>query len=137
MTNPCSVQYVDHVGIAVRDLAAAARFLQETFGVPLGEVKELADQGVIATLMPVGQTRIELLQPLSSDSTVGRFIERRGEGLHHLALHVENLPEALEGLSTSGVELVDREPREGLSGLIAFVHPRSVYGVLTELVQKP
>ena len=87
--------------------------------------------------MPVGQTRLELLQPLSPDSPVGRFLERRGEGLHHLALHVDNVAQKLENLSARGLELVDREPRPGLSGVIAFVHPRSVHGILTELVQTP
>ena len=88
MNDTCTVQYVDHIGIA--DLEAAVKFFQEVFGIPPGEIKELADQGVRATLMPV-QTRLELLQPLSPDSPVGRFLARRGEGLHHLALHVDSI----------------------------------------------
>ena len=137
MSDACTVQYVDHVGIAVHDLEVALSFFQEVFQVPRGEIKELPEQGVKATLLPVGQTRLELLQPLSPDSPVGRFLERHGEGLHHLAFHVENIGEKLEILNARGLELLDREPRPGLSGIIAFVHPRSVHGILTELVQTP
>jgi methylmalonyl-CoA/ethylmalonyl-CoA epimerase len=136
-TPACTVDYIDHVGVAVRDLEAALKTFQEVFQISPGEIKELPDQGVRATLLPVGQTRLELLQPLSAESAVGRFIERRGEGLHHLAFHVDNVSEKLEILSAQGLELVDREPRHGLSGIIAFVHPRSVHGILTELVQTP
>lgn len=137
LNDACTVQYVDHIGLAVQDLDASMKFFQEVFQIPQGDVKELPDQGVRATLLPIGQTRIELLEPLSPDSAVGRFIERRGEGLHHLAFHVENISEKLESLNSHGLELIDKSPREGLSGLIAFIHPRSVHGVLTELVQTP
>ena len=137
MTDVCAVQYVDHVGIAVKDLEAAMGFFQDMFQIPPGEVVELAEQGVRATLLAVGQTRLELLEPMSADSPVGRFIERQGEGLHHLAFHVDNITEKLTALSGAGVRLVDREPRPGLSGNIAFIHPRSVHGILTELVQTP
>jgi methylmalonyl-CoA epimerase len=92
---------------------------------------------VRACLIAIGQTRLELLQPLSPDSPVGKFIERRGEGLHHLALHVDDVAESIDGLRSRGVQMIDLEPREGLSGLIAFLHPRSAHGILTELVQTP
>lgn len=138
MNATCVVQYVDHVGIAVHDLETAVRFFRETFQIPEGEgTVELADQGVRATLLPVGQTRLELLQPLSADSPVAHFLERRGEGLHHLAFHVDNVAAGLGNLSARGLELADLEPRQGLSGIIAFIHPRSVHGILTELVQRP
>jgi methylmalonyl-CoA/ethylmalonyl-CoA epimerase len=133
----CTVQYVDHVGAAVKDLDAAIKLFRDVFQIQPGEIKELPDQGVRATLLLVGQTRLELLQPLSAESPVGRFLERRGEGLHHLAFHVDNVAEKLENLGDRGIELIDREPREGLSGIIAFIHPRSVHGILTELVQTP
>ena len=135
MTPPCAVRYADHVGIAVRDLEAAMALFHDVFGVPKGEVMVLEDQGVKATLLPLGQTRLELLQPLSPESPVGRFIERRGEGLHHLALNVDDIDGKLRALADRGVELVDSSPREGLSGAIAFLHPRSIHGVLTELVE--
>jgi methylmalonyl-CoA epimerase len=95
----------------------------------------LADQGIRATLIQVGQTRLELLEPLTDESPVGRFIARRGEGLHHLAFNVSDLAGGLKRLEDDGLELIDREPREGLSGMIAFIHPRSVFGILTELVE--
>jgi methylmalonyl-CoA/ethylmalonyl-CoA epimerase len=133
----CTVRYVDHIGIAVQDIEASMKFFQEVFQIPPGEIEELADQGVRAVLLPIGQTRLELLEPLSPESAVGRFLERRGEGLHHLAFHVDNVAEGLETLEAKGVQLIDREPREGLSGIIAFIHPRSVHGILTELVQTP
>lgn len=137
MNATCTVEYMDHVGIAVNDLDQALRFFEEIFDIPMGEIVELPDQGVRATLLPVGQTRLELLQPLSGDSPVGRFLSTRGEGLHHLAFHVDNVAEKLEILDQKSIELVDRAPRQGLSGIIAFVHPRSVHGILTELVQTP
>lgn len=135
MSEVCTVNYIDHVGVAVRDIQAALRFFQDNFGAPPSEVAELDDQGVRATLVQVGQTRLELLEPLNENTTVGRFIERRGEGLHHLALNVDDISGKLRILEAQGVELLDRQPREGLSGDIAFIHPRAVFGILTELVQ--
>ena len=133
----CTVQYIDHVGLAVRDLEAAMKLYSEVFGATMGEVLELPDQGVRGTLLEMGQTRLELLEPLDPDTAIGRFLARRGEGLHHLAFHVENIEEKLESLKAHGFELVDLQPRPGITGLIAFIHPRSVHGVLTELVQTP
>jgi len=128
----CSVSYIDHLGVAVKDINAALKFFQEVFGAPPAEIESLQDQGVRATLIQVGQTRLELLEPLSDDSPVGRFVERRGEGL---ALNVPGLAATMIKLEEPGVDLVDREPREGLSGMIAFLHPRSTFGILTELVE--
>ncbi len=135
MAEVCAVNYVDHVGVAVNDISTALDFFATNFGTPDAEVVEMADQGVRACLIEVGQTRIELLQPLSPESAVGRFIERRGEGLHHLALNVDDIAGKLKILSANGLALIDNEPRHGLSGTIGFVHPRSVFGVLTELVE--
>ena len=133
----CTIDYIDHVGIAVEDLEQAMAFFHGTFGAPMAEAEELADQGVKACLIAVGETRLELLQPLSPESPVGKFLERRGEGLHHLALHVDDVGKSIEGLRQKGLQMIDLEPREGLSGIIAFVHPRSAHGILTELVQTP
>ena len=134
-TSVCSINYIDHVGVAVQDIQAALELIQRVFGTPPAQVQELADQGVRATLIHVGQTRLELLEPLGDDTPVGRFIQRRGEGLHHLALNVSDLPGKLKVMEQQGLQLVDREPRKGLSGNIAFVHPRSLLGILTELVE--
>ena len=133
----CAVDYIDHVGIAVRDLEAALELFSSVFGAPRPEIKELADQGVRGALVPVGQTRLELLEPTAADTPIGRFIERRGEGLHHLAFYVDNLPGKLQIVADRGLQLIDRESREGLSGDIAFIHPNSVFGILTELVERP
>ena len=135
MSETCTVNYIDHVGVAVEDIYAALEFFQQVFDTPLAQVQELADQGVRAALVQVGQTRLELLEPTSPDSAVGRFIQRRGQGLHHLALNVSGIQEKLDLLDRRGLRLVDKQPRQGLSGNIAFVHPSSVFGVLTELVQ--
>ena len=135
MTEVCTVNYIDHVGVAVKDIAAAMAFFKKVFDVPDAEIVLMEDQGVRATLIEVGQTRLELLEPTSPESGVGKFIERRGEGLHHLAFNVTDIEGKLQALQTLGVDLIDQSPREGLSGIIAFVHPRSVFGILTELVE--
>ncbi len=129
------VDYMDHVGVAVSDIDVAMAFFVETFGVPPAPIEELEDQGVKACLIEVGQTRLELLQPTGPDTSVGRFIERRGEGLHHLAFNVKNVAEGIEAAKSQGLQMIDEAPREGLSGIIAFIHPKSTHGVLTELVQ--
>lgn len=133
----CTVDYIDHVGIAVSDIDAALKLYHEVFGAPLAEVRRLDDQGIRGALVQVGQTRLELMEPTSPESTIGRFIERRGQGLHHLAFYVNDLPGKIQIVDELGLQLIDREPREGLSGDIAFIHPRSVFGVLTELVERP
>ena len=135
MSETCTVNYIDHVGVAVEDIDAALDFFQQVFGTPPAPVEELPDQGVRATLIQVGQTRLELLEPTSPDSAVGRFIASRGQGLHHLALNVSGIQGKLDTLGRRGLRLVDKQPRHGLSGNIAFVHPSSVFGVLTELVE--
>ena len=123
------------MGLAVKDIEAALELFQDVFGAPSAEITEMQDQRIRATLIQVGHTRVELLEPLTADSPVGRFIEQRGEGLHHLALNVKDIAGKLKILEARDFRLVDKEPREGLSGTIAFIHPRSVFGVLTELVE--
>ena len=135
MTEVCTVNYIDHVGVAVKDIEAVLAFFNKVFNVPDAEIVLMEDQGVRATLIEVGQTRLELLEPTGPESSVGRFIERRGEGLPHLAFNVTDISGKLQTLQTLGVDLIDQTPREGLSGTIAFVHPRSVFGILTELVE--
>ena len=131
-STPCTVNYIDHVGVAVRDIRAALAVFRGVFGAPDAEVVDLPDQGVRGALIQVGQTRLE---PLAGDTPVGRFIERRGEGLHHLAFNVSDVSGKLRALEEREFRLIDTEPREGLSGSIAFIHPGSVFGVLTELVE--
>ena len=135
MSEVCTVNHIDHVGVAVKDIDGALEFFKRVFGTPDATVQLLEDQGVRATLIQVGQTRLELLEPVSEGSAVGRFIQRRGEGLHHVAFNVQDISGKLATLKTLGVDLIDETPREGLSGTIAFIHPRSVFGMLTELVE--
>lgn len=125
-----------HLGYAVEDLEAATRFYRESFGVEPSEPEEVEEQGIIATMFRVGDSMIELVQPTRPDSPVGKFLAKRGEGFHHVAYEVEDLETALAELEARGVELIDREPRVGAGGArMAFVHPRSSFGVLTELVE--
>ena len=127
-----------HLGYAVEDIEAAARFYSENFGAEPTEPEVVEEQGIVATMFRVGESMIELVQPTRPDSPVGRFLERRGEGVHHVAYEVEDLEAALRELKRSGVDLVDEEPRRGAGGTrVAFVHPKSAFGVLTELVELP
>ncbi len=127
-----------HLGYAVEDIEAASRFYSENFGVEPTEPEVVEEQGIVATMFRVGESMIELVQPTRPDSPVGRFLERRGEGVHHVAYEVGDIEAALRELKRSGVELVDEEPRAGAGGTrVAFVHPKSAFGVLTELVELP
>jgi methylmalonyl-CoA/ethylmalonyl-CoA epimerase len=127
-----------HLGYAVEDIEAAARFYSENFGAEPTEPEVVEEQGIVATMFRVGESMIELVQPTCPDSPVGRFLERRGEGVHHVAYEVEDLEAALRELKRNGVELVDEKPRAGAGGTrVAFVHPKSAFGVLTELVELP
>jgi methylmalonyl-CoA/ethylmalonyl-CoA epimerase len=130
------LQKIHHLGYAVEDLEAASRLYQQRFGARLEEPEMVADQGVKASMFRVGESRIELLEPTGPDTPVGKFLAKRGEGLHHVAFQVEDIEATLGELSRDGVELIDEEPRVGAGGTrMAFVHPRSVHGVLTELVE--
>jgi len=126
---------IHHLGVAVTDLDAAIATYRQYFG---GEVERRAtveSQGVEAAAVRVGQDRIELVTPLGDETPVGRFLAKRGQGMHHVAYGVADLPAALDDLAESGAQLIDQEPHEGLFGLqVAFVHPDSVHGVLSELV---
>lgn len=134
-TQPCTVQHVDHIGIAVQDLNAALQLYQDIFGIQPAPVLEAPEHGVRASLIPVGEVHLELLEPMRKDSTLAKFIASRGEGLHHLGFRVENISEKLEILKAKGIPLVDQQPRQGLTGLIAFLRPSATRGVLIELCQ--
>ena len=124
-----------HVGVAVADLDQALDTYTRLFGAALEHRATVSEQGVEAAAVLMGDGRVELLSPLDADSPVGRFLESRGEGMHHVAFEVADIRAALDSLRREGAELVDTEPREGLFGLeVAFVHPDSVHGVLAEVV---
>ena len=128
---------IDHFGIAVRSISESLVFYRDALEVELAGTEAVADQGVNVALLPVGETRIELLEPVSEDSPVGRFIAKRGEGLHHICYEVEDLAAKLERLRSRGARVLDGYPRRGAEGkLAAFLHPASANGVLVELVEK-
>jgi methylmalonyl-CoA epimerase len=129
------IQKVHHVGIAVRDLEAALRFYRDLLGLHVHKQSVVEEQGVKAALLTVGESEIELLEPTGPDTPVGRFLARRGEGLHHICFQTDDVARELEELKAKGVELVDQQPRQGLAGLICFLHPRAHHGVLVELAQ--
>jgi methylmalonyl-CoA/ethylmalonyl-CoA epimerase len=129
------VRGIHHVGVAVTDLDEAIATYETLFGARLEYRQPLVEQGVEAASVLVGESRIELVTPTGDDTPVGRFLARRGPGMHHVALETENLLATLERLDAEGAHLIDRTPRRGLFGLeVAFVHPDSVHGVLTEVV---
>jgi methylmalonyl-CoA/ethylmalonyl-CoA epimerase len=128
---------VDHIGIAVRDLDAAIAFYSAAFGVKLEHRETVTEQGVEEAMFRVGESWIQLLRPLGPDTPVGKYIEKRGEGVHHVGYGVSDLKSVLDHLKAEGLQLIDAEPRPGSRGtMVAFVHPRSVGGVLVELVQE-
>jgi methylmalonyl-CoA/ethylmalonyl-CoA epimerase len=129
---------IDHVAIAVRDLDAALARYRELYGVEPIYREVVADQGVDEAMIPIGGSHLQLIQPLGPETPVARFLDKRGEGLHHVAFAVADIDGALHALVESGAELVDVEARQGGRGArIAFVHPRTVGGTLTELVELP
>jgi methylmalonyl-CoA epimerase len=128
---------LDHIGIAVGDLAQALAFYRDALGLEVGPPEEVPSQRVRAHFVPVGEATLELLEPTAPDSPIAKFIEKRGPGVHHVTLRVDDLHEALGRLRARGVRLIDEAPREGAEGaLIAFVHPASTHGVLVELKQR-
>jgi methylmalonyl-CoA/ethylmalonyl-CoA epimerase len=127
---------IDHVGVAVDDLDAAIALHETTYGMALVHREVVAEQGVEAVLFDVGENHVELLRPLADDTPVGKFLASRGPGLHHVAYRVPDIEAALAALRTAGVSLIDETPRTGIrSSRVAFVHPKSTGGVLTEIVQ--
>ena len=127
---------VDHIGVAVDDLDAAIELYQERLAMPLQHRETVEEQGVEAVLMGVGDSHVELLRPLTDDTAVGRFIAKRGPGLHHTAYRCADVEQALEQCRQRGLRLIDENPRRGIRGsMVAFLHPSSTGGTLTELVQ--
>jgi methylmalonyl-CoA/ethylmalonyl-CoA epimerase len=127
---------IDHIGVAVEDLDAAIALHEGTYGMALVHREVVAEQGVEAVLFDVGENHVELLQPLSQDTPVGKFLAARGPGLHHVAYQVADIEAVLAQLSEQGARLIDTTPRTGIrNSRVAFVHPKSSGGVLTEIVQ--
>ena len=128
---------IEHVAIAVDDLEAAVTHYSDVWGLEVSHRERVADQGVEEVMLRIGDTFLQLLGATGPDTTVGRFLERRGEGLHHIAYEVDDLEATLASLKAKGVEMIDDEPRLGGRGrMVAFVHPKSNHGLLVELIQR-
>jgi len=132
-----NLKNIDHIGIAVSNLQESLSFWETSLGIELHGIEEVAEQKVRTAFLPVGDTEIELLDPTSAESSVAKFIEKRGEGLHHIAIRVDDIEAALAELKAKGIQLIDETPRNGAGGSrIAFVSPKSTHGVLLELCER-
>lgn len=131
-----NISHIEHIGIAVKSLETAIPYYEKVLGLKCYNVEEVADQKVKTAFFMVGQTKIELLESTSDEGSIGKFIEKKGEGIHHIAFSVDNIENSLQECETQGVQLIDKTPRAGAEGLtIAFLHPKSTMGVLTELCE--
>jgi methylmalonyl-CoA/ethylmalonyl-CoA epimerase len=131
------VNYIEHIGIAVKNIEEAKKYYQEILGLECYSVEEVTDQKVKTAFFMVGQTKIELLEATSEESPIAKFIEKKGEGIHHIAFAVDNTNEALKDAENKGIQLIDKIQRKGAEGLnIGFLHPKSTIGVLTEFCSK-
>jgi methylmalonyl-CoA/ethylmalonyl-CoA epimerase len=127
---------IDHIGVATDDLEAALALYEGTLGMPVAHRETVESQGVEAVLLDVGDGHVELLRPLGPETPVGKYLDKRGPGLHHVAYAVGDIDDVLGRLKEAGVEMIDTEPRQGIrDSRVAFVHPRSTGGVLTEIVE--
>jgi len=130
--------YIEHIGIAVRNLDEGIAYYEKVLGLKCYSIEEVKEQKVKTAFFKVGQTKLELLEATSEDSPIAKFIEKKGEGVHHIAFAVDDLQDKLKQVEEAGVKLIDKEPRNGAEGLnIAFLHPKSTLGVLTELCENP
>ncbi|HSL88126.1 MAG TPA: methylmalonyl-CoA epimerase [Ignavibacteriaceae bacterium] len=133
-----NITHIEHIGIAVKNLNESIKFYENILGLKCYSIEEVADQKVKTAFFQVGQTKIELLESTDPDGPIGKFIDKKGEGIHHIAYAVTDLPAALQHAKTNEVKLVDENPRKGAEGLnIAFLHPKSTNGVLTEFCSNP
>ena len=131
------LSHIEHIGIAVKNLNDSIKYYEEILGLKCYAIEEVTDQKVKTAFFMVGQTKIELLESTSPDGPIAKYIEKKGEGIHHIAFAAKGLAEALPELEAKGVQLIDKQPRKGAEGLsIAFLHPKATMGVLTELCEK-
>lgn len=130
--------HIEHIGIAVKNLDASIRYYEDVLGLKCYAVEEVKDQKVKTAFFMVGRTKLELLESTDPEGPIGKFLEKKGEGIHHIAFAVIGLQNTLNEMDAKGVQLIDKQPRKGAEGLnIAFLHPKSTGGVLTELCEKP
>ena len=132
-----SISHIEHIGIAVKDLQKAIQYYENILGLKCYAIEEVKDQKVKTAFFMVGQTKIELLESTSEDGPIAKFVEKRGEGIHHLAFAVNDIEKSLHEVEQKGIRLIDKQPRKGAEGLdIGFLHPKSTFGVLTEFCEK-
>jgi methylmalonyl-CoA/ethylmalonyl-CoA epimerase len=130
--------HIEHIGIAVKNLDESIKYYEEIFGLTCYKVEEVKDQKIKTAFFMVGETKIELLESTDPEGPIGKFLEKKGEGVHHIAFAVKGLQDALNETEQKGIQLIDKQPRSGADGLnIAFLHPKFTHGVLTELCEKP
>jgi len=130
------IKKVDHIAIAVKNLDEGLKTFEALLGIKAAHVKEVPDQKIRAAMINVGNVEIELIQPTAPDTGVAKFLESRGEGVHHICLEVDDVDKELQEMAAKGIELIDKKWRMGLAGKIGFLHPKSAKGVLIELAQK-
>jgi lactoylglutathione lyase/methylmalonyl-CoA/ethylmalonyl-CoA epimerase len=130
------IKKIDHIAIVVRNIEEALQAYQGALGLELTDVKEMSEDAVRVAFLPVGESEIELVEPITADSTIAKFLEKRGEGMHHICLEVEDIEAALQDLAVKGIRLIDKQPRQGAQGRVAFLYPTSTHGVLIELIEK-
>jgi methylmalonyl-CoA/ethylmalonyl-CoA epimerase len=132
-----NISHIEHIGIAVKNLEDSIKYYEEVLGLKCYAIEEVKDQKVKTAFFIVGQTKIELLESTDPEGPIGKYIEKRGEGIHHIAFAAKDLQKSLDEVSDKGIQLIDKQPRKGAEGLnIAFLHPKSTGSVLTELCEK-
>jgi methylmalonyl-CoA epimerase len=127
---------ISHTGIAVKNLDEAVKIYTEALGAKMGEIHNAPESGMRAAMIHAGSSTLELIEPIGDSGTIAKFIESRGEGIHHLCIEVDDIKKTLADLTAKGVRLIDKEPRKGIEGKVAFIHPKSMNGVLIELLEK-
>jgi methylmalonyl-CoA epimerase len=131
-----TIKKIDHIAIVVENLEAALAVYRDALGMTVSAVKEMPEQDVKMAFLPAGEGEIELLEPIHADSGIGKYLAKRGEGLHHICLEVDDIEATLTDLKTKGAQLIDETPKQGAYGRIAFIHPKGAHGVLVELVER-
>lgn len=131
-----TIKKIDHIAIVVENLDKALGVYRDALGMTVTDVREMPEQDVKMAFLPTGDSEIELLEPLSADSGIGKYLAKRGEGLHHVCLEVDDIDATLADLKAKGAQLIDETPKRGAYGRIAFIHPKGAHGVLVELVQR-
>ena len=131
-----TIKKIDHIAIVVESLDAALEVYRDALGMTVTAVKEMPEQDVMMAFLPAGDSEIELLEPIHTESGIGKYLAKRGEGLHHVCLEVDDLEATLVDLKSKGAQLIDETPKQGAYGKIAFIHPKGAHGVLVELIQR-